>query len=41
MLLKVSEEEYVMLFVDMQKQVITIWKVEIKTKNCQIFNIEM
>ena len=36
---KVLEEEYVTLFVDIQKLITNTWKIMIKIKNCCIFNI--
>ena len=38
---KVIEEEYVTLFIDMQKLITNTWKIKIKVKNRHIFNIGM
>ena len=36
---KVLEEEYVTLFIDMQKPITNTWKIMIKIKNCHILKI--
>ena len=38
---KLLEEEYVTLFIGMQKLITNTWKFMIKIKNCHIFNIGM
>ena len=38
---KELEEEYFIQYTDMQKQIISIWKIMIKTKNHHIFSISM
>ena len=35
------EEEYVMQYIDMQKKIMNIWEIMIKTKNHHIVNIWM
>ena len=39
MVQKLLEEEYVTLFIDMQKLITGAWKIMIEIKNCHIFNI--
>ena len=41
MLEKELQEEYVTLFIDMQKLITNTLKIIIKIKNCDIFNIGM
>ena len=40
-LLKVSQEEYVTLFIDMKKLITKTLKIMIKTKNLHVLNIGM
>ena len=39
--IKLLEEEYVTLFIDMQKLIINTWNIMIKIKNRHTFNIGM
>ena len=39
MVKKESQEEHVIKYIDMQKQIINIWKVEMKMKNQHVCSI--
>ena len=39
MVKKESQEEHVIKYIDMQKQIINIWKVEMKMKNQNVCSI--
>ena len=39
MVKKESQEEHVIQYIDMQKQIINIWKVEMKMKNQNVCSI--